>query len=106
MLIYTHSNPLMVGHIRGLLEAAGIEVELRNQFAIGAVGELSPVDAWPEVWLLHEEDGERAKLIVETAISDSSCPDWHCPGCQEHNGAAFDICWCCGVGRPLKPALE
>ncbi|MBU2115180.1 MAG: DUF2007 domain-containing protein, partial [Gammaproteobacteria bacterium] len=39
--IYTHDNAFIVHNVKNLVEAQGIEVFLKNEFAQGAVGEVS-----------------------------------------------------------------
>ena len=96
--IYTDQTLLMVIHIKNLLESAHIPAELRNEYAAGAVGELSFIDAWPELWVEYE-DVARAKSIVEGYLSGASGEDWLCR-CGESNGPAFASCWACGRDKP------
>ncbi len=62
--IFTHENRLILFNIKNLLEAEGIETVVRNEFSSSAVGDLSPFETWPELWLLHDEDLPRAQEIV------------------------------------------
>lgn len=97
--IYTDQTLLMVSHIRNLLESACIHSEIRNEFAAGGVGELSFIDAWPELWVNYQ-DVARARQIIagyETATANAS--EWRCH-CGEWNGAAFASCWSCQVDKP------
>ncbi len=99
-LIYTHQNPALAENMRNLLEEAGIQCILRNEYASGAVGELSFVDAWPEVWILQDSDYPRACNIIHQ--TQESSIDWVCPQCGEINDASFEICWQCGTNYPGK----
>lgn len=98
--IYTHQNPALVANARALLEQAGIATVLRNEFAGGAVGELSFLDSWPEVWLLNDNDAaEAARILQQLQENNHTAADWHCPQCGENNAASFDFCWHCGADK-------
>lgn len=92
--IYSHENNFIVHNMKNLVEAAGIEVFLKNEFAQGAVGDLSAFDAWPELWVINERDFDKASEIVRAAQRSNNA-DWVCNQCGEVNAAAFEICWQC-----------
>lgn len=98
-LVYTHPNLAVVTQAHSLIEHAGIECTLRNEYAAGAVGELAPISAWPEVWVVHDNDFDRATAIVEASQRATDEPDWECGQCQSANPATFDSCWHCGGNR-------
>ncbi len=100
-LVFTHQNPMIVGNARGLLEAAGIEVSLRNEYAQGGVGELPVFDSWPELWLVNDEDLARAEALLQKVRVPADGEDWSCPRCGETNADSFEICWHCGGAQPL-----
>lgn len=103
-LVYTHENRLMVGNARGLLEAQGIDVTLRNEYVSGVTGEVPVFDTWPELWVVRDRDYERARNILDAAFSETLEAPWQCRGCGEQNAASFDFCWRCGAdyrGVPL-----
>lgn len=94
-LVYSDENHLMANNIKNILEARGIDVILKNEFAQGAIGEISAFDAWPELWVVNEEDFKKAKEIVLMSTQDSQRADWFCRQCKESNAASFEICWNC-----------
>ena len=94
-LVYSHENMINVSNIRNLLENEGIETELRNEYASSAAGDLSPIETWPQIWLIYEEDKLKADRIVEGANNQSLGEDWICNHCLETNAASFDFCWNC-----------
>jgi hypothetical protein len=96
-LVFTHENSLIVGNARGLLEAAGIDVVIRNEFSQGGLGELSAFDTWPELWVLADKDYQRAVALLDRSLSGRGEADWQCAACGESNGASFELCWRCGV---------
>lgn len=96
-LIYTNENRLLVGNAENILESHGIEVVWRNEFNQGAAGEVSPGDAWPELWLVDEADYDKASKILENSLTPEDAPDWKCDACGEDNGPSFEVCWNCGA---------
>lgn len=99
-IIYTHPNLFLVEHAKNLLQDAGIPVELRNQYAAGGIGDIAPINAWPELWLQrpHQEDQAKEILAFLTAKNlDPNAPDeeWTCPHCQQTNTLPFLQCWAC-----------
>jgi len=97
-LIYTHPNRLIVENIKNILENEGIKVVLQNQYAAGGVGELAPIDAWPEVWLERNRDFDRAQKIIDEVANAKETP-WVCQGCGEKNDGSFEVCWNCSKDR-------
>ena len=95
-LVYTHPNLAIVVQAASLLEQSRIECEVRNEYAAGAIGELAPINAWPEVWVVREHDATRAIEVVEGMQQPVDAPDWRCRQCESNNPATFDICWHCG----------
>jgi hypothetical protein len=94
-LVYTHENRLLVGNAQNILEQAGIQVIWKNEFASGATGELSSFDAWPELWVLDDNDYTEATAIIASSLSKNTDPEWTCATCNENNDAAFEFCWNC-----------
>lgn len=99
-LIYTNENAFLVNNIKNLLQQASIEVMLKNEFASGGAGDLSPFDTWPELWLINDSDFENANQIIDSSISKPGSKDWICEQCGESNDASFDFCWSCNTSRP------
>ena len=94
-LVYTHPTLIAVTQARSELERQGIQSLVRNEYAAGAVGGLSPIDAWPELWVLEDHDWERATRALEKMRNDSQDPDWRCARCGMTNPATFETCWHC-----------
>ena len=98
-LVYTHPSHVIVAQARSALDVAGIESVLRNEYAAGAMGELAPIDTWPELWVVHDRDYERARTLVEQSHADSAGREWHCANCGSSNPPSFEWCWHCGGDR-------
>ena len=93
--IYTHDNAFIVHNVKNLVEAQGIEVFLKNEFAQGAVGEVSAFDAWPELWVINDSDYDSALAVVNATQQADKAADWVCDNCGEVNASSFDMCWQC-----------
>jgi len=100
-LIYTHPTHILVAQARSSLEHSGIECIIRNEYAAGAIGELAPIDAWPELWVVHDRDFERATRVIEKSHSQVQEADWKCENCGAASPATFDWCWQCAGERVL-----
>jgi hypothetical protein len=98
-LVYTHPNGIVVAQARSTLQLAGIESVLRNEYAAGAMGELAPIDTWPELWVVHDHDYERAGRLLEQSRTDSPEEEWRCERCGKFSPTTFEWCWHCGTER-------
>lgn len=91
----------MVWRVKQLMEDNHIPCFIKNEFAIGAIGELSPMDIMPEVWLTDDAWEIKAKsLLADFSAQPVSQEKWKCPQCGEVNEANFAICWKCETSKP------
>ena len=98
--VYSAENLVMTGHVRSLLQQAGIECEVHNQNLAGALGELPPFECWPEVWIYDDGDYDQAMAVIEQGLAgDNSAAVWQCT-CGERIEGQFSHCWHCGAERP------
>ncbi len=95
MLIYTNSNRLLVENAKNMLENAGIELLVKNEYLAGAAGDLAPGDTWLELWLADLNDIPKARKILEVLESEVEGHDWNCANCNEVNYPNFNLCWNC-----------
>lgn len=80
------------------LAAEGIDAEIFNQYAQGGLGEIPFPNAYPEIWLVHEHDLGRARMVVYSFERRAEVIDHiTCPACGEENPANFETCWHCGA---------
>ena len=93
-LIYTNENRFLVSNVKNIIQNAGIEIFLKNEYVAGGAGDLSPFDTWLEVWV-EDEDYERATQLINDIQNTKNAADWVCPVCNETNSASFDFCWQC-----------
>lgn len=94
-LLYTNDNRLIVANARNIVEAAGIGVVLKNEYAAGGIGELSAFDAWVELWVTDDSNYDRASRLLKNAFSAENAVPWTCSNCNESNDPSFDLCWNC-----------
>jgi hypothetical protein len=94
-MVYTHENRFLVSNAKNILELQGIDVTLKNEFASSVIGEVSAFDAWVEIWVLNDDDYQRACTIIESSLSKEGDEKWVCTSCKETNDASFEICWNC-----------
>lgn len=100
--VYSSDNPLIIGHLKQVLEANHIECVTRNEYLLGAAGELPPNECWPELWVIDDALQPKARALVESvlAMDDRPRADWRCPTCHEALEGQFTACWACGAERP------
>jgi len=98
--VYSAEHGLMTEHIKDILQEEGISCMIKNLNLAGALGELPPIECWPEVWILEDDDYDRASSIVEDLIkeSDEYRIPWLCQ-CGEKIEGQFTDCWKCGTTR-------
>ena len=102
--VYEASDPLMVGHVKNVLENEGIGCITRNEYLAGAAGGIPPSECWYEIWVTNDEQYEDAKNLIQNALSKtepSVSPRWTCANCGEMHEHQFTTCWKCGKERTL-----
>ncbi|MBN7824165.1 DUF2007 domain-containing protein [Bowmanella dokdonensis] len=100
MKVFASEDRFLVWQVRQLLEDRNIPCFIKNEFAIGGAGDLSPFDCWPEVWITDDGWLPRAKEIIHRWQKELGVgQDWYCPGCGEENAGSFDLCWHCAQER-------
>ena len=93
----------MVENVKNVLELNGVKSTITNQYLSAGVGELPPIESWPQLWV-EEEDVERASEIIRSTGKDLNGPEkvWVCPKCNEEVEEQFTECWNCGTARSRK----
>ena len=94
-MVYTDENHFIVNNIKNLIDAQKISTFIKNEFAQGAIGEISAFDSWPEIWVFNDDDFDRAVEIVKGSQGCKNSADWVCNNCLEKNDPSFEICWNC-----------
>ena len=98
----------MVGHLKNVLATFEIRCVTRNLDLSSAAGELPPIDCWPELWVVHDEELAEAKAILKKTLAplESVKKSWRCRDCGEIIEGQFSECWKCGRSREQKTALR
>jgi len=94
-LVYTHENRLMVLNARNILSDHGIDVVVNKEYASSAAGGLAPIDTWPEVWVVNDDDFDLSMNIIGSLDVKLKTAMWECRKCLEMNDETFDYCWNC-----------
>ena len=95
--IFSCSNHLELAPYKSLLERHEIPFLVKNEYAMGAVGELPVDQSWPQLWVLDDSASQQARALcleLEQEITQTT-KDWQCPFCGELNAGSFEICWHC-----------
>jgi len=100
-LLYTNENRFLVSNVKNIIQDAGIEIMLKNEYVGGGAGDLSPFDTWLELWVVEDRDYEKALKLVNSLENPGNSHDWVCSKCHEVNIDSFDICWQCQNEKPL-----
>lgn len=98
-LVYTNPNRMMVENAKNLVEATGISTRIKNEYLSAGMGELSGIDTWPELWVLNDDDCDKAKLHIKPLMTVDPGQEWFCSECEESNAATFDSCWSCQTNK-------
>ena len=122
--IATSESLAEIGHLRNMLEQAGIRCAIRNEQLSGALGEIPFLECLPELWLVDEHRLVEAETIIAAArraapttgpwqcahcqgpvgAARRAAPTtgpWQCAHCGETNEGQFAACWQCGREDPL-----
>jgi hypothetical protein len=98
-MVYTHENHFFVHNAQNIVNASHIKTLLKNEYAAGAAGDLAPIDAWLELWVLEDQHYSLACKLIEEAFNNPDQKSWVCPQCDEQNESNFEVCWQCQKGR-------
>ena len=87
--------------LKSMLEAEGIACVVRNELLSIAKGEVPPPECVPELWIVEDKDGAKAKEILDDWRGSVAEPhaSWVCTHCKETNEGQFTACWKCGRDR-------
>ncbi|KLV07382.1 hypothetical protein ABT56_04770 [Photobacterium aquae] len=96
--VYKAANALEAHSLKGMLEAENIEVCLRGEGLLAAVGELSADVVEVTIWVASSQFGLARQLLAD--YEQVAHPPWFCPECSERNEGSFEICWHCGRESP------
>jgi hypothetical protein len=101
--LYTAQNPLTISHLKNILESGGIKCVVKNLYLSSAVGELPPIECWPELWVIDETRYPEAQEVLNRTLAPVRpvSKRWKCRNCGHDIEGQFSECWNCGESRPL-----
>lgn len=102
--IYSSPDVSEIEILCGLLADEGIGATVLNEGITAVSGDVPFAKAIPQVWVVNDEDEERALAIVERMDSGEARESlvgepWKCPRCGEAMEGQFTKCWKCGTSR-------
>jgi len=99
--IFVSQNLAEVEALKSRIEDEGIPCFVKNQFTSSLAGEVPFAEVFPELWVVREEDGRRAKALLVQWKTESDNPGqgWTCGRCGERHEGQFTTCWKCGADR-------
>jgi hypothetical protein len=104
--LYLARDRIEAQFLSDFLDRHLIETVILGDYLAGAAGQL-PADIFPAVWVLEEEDLERARELLARFLSESrgepAGAPWTCEICGETVDGGFGLCWSCGHPRPAGP---
>ena len=91
------TNHIELAPFRNLLDRHEIPYLIKNEFAIGALGEIPVNECWPQLWVLDDKKLEQARQLCMALERDirQIRADWVCEFCGERNASSFELCWHC-----------
>ncbi len=102
--VFEHPASHEVGLCESILTSNGIPAEIRNRGVSSLMGEIPFTEAFPELWVLKDEDYDRAVSLLQeyhrAVAQPAAAGQWACPSCGESVPSNFDACWKCEAPRP------
>jgi hypothetical protein len=66
--VYGHEDRFMLWQVKQWLDDRSIPCYIKNEFTIGGIAELSPIDNQPEVWITDDEWLEKVHNLLVNSI--------------------------------------
>jgi len=63
--LWTGNDPVKLAILRSELDAKGIRFSVRNECLRAAMGEIPPIETWPELWVEDDECFHLAQVILD-----------------------------------------
>jgi hypothetical protein len=98
--VFRGTSLVEVGHLKNVLEHAGIATMIRNEHLGSVLGDIPFLECQPELWVLDDADGKRARELIHESLSapiSGVVAVWRCSHCGETNEAQYAACWNCGT---------
>lgn len=100
--LYATIDKALLELLKSKLADDGIATIIKNENP-PAVGEVTPIVAWPELWVVDDQDFQKADRFVQQELKklevSKTQASWTCSQCGEQVEPQFDVCWKCGQSR-------
>ncbi len=102
-LVCENESRALIYSVKNRLELEKIDCHIKNEFSSSTGGaELGISNTILELWVVNDDDFDKARLIIETQLTNSANKsDWTCSKCNEENDGSFESCWKCQVNREM-----
>ncbi|MDH5428301.1 MAG: DUF2007 domain-containing protein [Nitrospirota bacterium] len=99
--LYVSQSLIDVESRKDLLDQAAIPCTIKNQRSAMLGGEVPFVEVFPELWVLHDTDLEKAAALLQDweEAQPVETTSWTCSGCEEIHSKEFTTCWQCHEER-------
>ncbi len=99
--LYISQSLVDVESRKELLDQAEIPCLIKNQRSAMLGGEIPFVEVFPELWVLQDEDFERAETLLKDweKAQPLETTSWTCASCGEIHQKEFTTCWKCNQER-------
>ena len=97
--VYSAPNITLLSIFRSILEGHGIKCRVKNEFISAGIGDLPPIECWPQLCVEENDLSEARRLLAEALTGDNEATGtWRCETCGEDIDWQFALCWKCGKG--------
>jgi hypothetical protein len=94
--VYSSADRLLIGFLQGVLQDHQVDSYCRNEILAGGMGEIPPIECWPELWVVKDEDASAARHIIDNVLAGrQNAEPWRCDTCGEMIEPQFAACWRC-----------
>lgn len=101
--VYSARDVQEAHFIKIVLEQAGIEARVVEDYLQNALGDLPASAIAPRVWVRSEDADKARKIILDEQARQGAiqehASEWICSKCGEPNEPTFEICWNCQTVR-------
>ncbi len=97
--VYSAANISLVSIVKNILEQRGIKCWIRNEALSAGIGELPPIETWPQLCVEKDDYSEAKHIVEETLAAQDISTMWKCDSCGEVIEGQFTECWNCGKSR-------
>ncbi len=99
--LYISQNLIDVESRKELLDQAEIPCTIKNHRSAMLGGEIPFAEVFPELWVLQDEDLERAETLLKDweKAQPLKSTSWICESCGEIHQKEFTTCWKCSKDR-------